>query len=86
MPRMPDNIRGNKSMRNTLYDEKRNILSIRTELIMPKNCSREEHRKAFTMSYKERLERFCPKEIRTEIEKEIAAHPGCKLSEFTDPY
>ena len=73
-------------MRNTIFDEKRNVLCIRTELIMPKICNREEHRRVFALSYKERLEQFCPKEIRAEIENEIAAHPGCKLSEFTDPY
>lgn len=69
-------------MKHTMYDEKRNTLYILTSDIMPKNGK--EWKKAWSMSYKERIEKFCTdKDVRNEIERELENHKGCKISEFT---
>ena len=73
-------------MKNTIWGEKENTLYIRTAIIMPKNCSREEYNKAFDLSYPERIKRYCQEDVRAEIENEIKNHPGCKISEFTYAY
>ncbi len=71
------------------FDEKENTVYILTETIMcdTKNMTYKERviamNKHFALSYDERIELSPYKE---QIKAEIAKHPGCKISEFTDAY
>ena len=75
--------------RYAIFDNKRNTLYINSNLMLPKQkggWSREWStavKEAFKLSYKERLEKYCPEDIREQIRQEIKAHKGCKISEFT---
>lgn len=76
--------------RYTMYSSKDNTVYINSDVILPdtKGMSFREHCKAykdaFKMSYEKRLETFCSKNIREEIQAEIDSHPGCLISEFCD--
>lgn len=71
----------------TMYDDKRNTLYIATDVIMPKVYNREEYKKAFAMSYAERIKKYCTdKDAKKEIEQELKNHKGCNISEFTAAY
>lgn len=77
-------------MRYTFFDTKRNTLYINTDVILPntKGMSFKEHAKkykeAFAKSYEERLQDYCPQNIRVLVQTELDKHPGCKISEFSD--
>lgn len=78
-------------MRNYFFSERDNTFYINSDLIFPntKGLPFKEHCKkydeAFKMTYDERLKKFCPKEIRNEIKKEMKKYPNCKVSEFCNP-
>lgn len=77
-------------MRYTFFNTKTNTLYINTKLMIPntKGMSFRDHCKrfdeTFALSYSERLKKFCPKDIRVQIQKELDKHPGCKIGEFDD--
>ena len=74
-------------MRLTWFIEKDNTLYINTDAIMcdTKGMSPKERSSAlssyFKLSYEERIEKS---PYKNEIKKELAKHPGCDISEFTD--
>lgn len=69
-------------MENYYYDSKNNTFYIRTEIIIPKQKPID-FKKVFSMSYEERLKKFCSEKLRTEIKTELNKYLGCKISEFT---
>ncbi len=77
-------------MRYTFFDTKRDTLYINSNLILPdtKGMKFRDHCKkydeAFAKSYEERLQEYCPQDIRVQIQEELDKHPGCKISEFDD--
>lgn len=76
------------------YSEKYNTLYILSKLILPntKGMDFKSHCKAyeeaFKMPYEKRIEKFCPKDIKPALMKEIKdckkQHKDCKLSEYTN--
>ena len=71
-----------------VYDKKRNTVFIKSDIISP-DVRRLSWREAFkeqdraqAMSYHERLNKWAAKEQRIEVEKLIAEHDGCLISEF----
>lgn len=70
-------------MKITEFSEKFNTLYILTDAILPKGDTIEELRKAFKLSYSERIALYASDSAKAEIEKELKAHSGCKISEFT---
>ena len=75
-------------MKYTFFDTKNNILYINSNQLLPctKGMSFKEYHKAydkaFTMSYKERINQFACNEAKEEIKKELKAHKDCKISEY----
>ena len=75
--------------RYAIFDNKRNTLYINSDLMLPKKKGgwtkewSKEVSEAFKLTYQERLEKYCPEDIREQVQKEIKAHKGCKISEFT---
>lgn len=73
-------------MKLTDYDEKENVLYIRSQAILPDTTQmtrqeqREAYEKWFAMGYEKRID-LSP--YKDQIKAEIAKHEGCKLSEFT---
>ena len=76
----------------TMFSEKHNTLYINSDFISPsyKGLSIKECKKAIeatmNMSYEERITRYAPQLAKIVILKQIDAHRGCKLSEFTVPH
>jgi hypothetical protein len=67
----------------TRFNEKRNTLYILSSVIMPpRGSDSHEIREAFRMTYEERLNKYCPAQIKEQILEEIRKHKGCKISEF----
>lgn len=75
----------------TMFSERANTLYIDTSSISPsyKGMSIKEARKTIDMvmkmPYEERILRYADEMAKYVILKEIDAHRGCKLSEFTTP-
>lgn len=72
----------------TRFDSKRNTLYILTDAIMPDTRGMTYRQRnqaitdAFDLPMSQRIEFFASDENKRIIEAAIAAHPGCKLSEY----
>lgn len=79
-------------MRFTKYDEKTNTLYINSMAIMPntRGLSFKEHhaamKKAFSMSYTERIDAYAGNDAKIEILSELEKHAGCKISEYVNAF
>ncbi len=73
--------------KNFMYDEKTNTLYINSDIIMcdTEGMTFKERSKAMMAHFKLSMEeRINLSKYKLQILDEIAKHPGCKLSEFTN--
>ena len=72
----------------TKYSPETNTLYINSNVILPNTVGMSWRERckaidaAFNMEYDERIKEFCPAAIKDAILAEIAAHPGCTISEY----
>ncbi len=76
-----------ENMKNIYYDEKHDIVYVRTELIVPQPfpTDKGELRKMWDMPIKDRIDKYAPDNLKKEFDELMDQHKGCRISEFTTP-